>query len=404
MNSIIKYAATGFLVSKFIEYKYNPFNNLIGQDCEYNKFYNYSYVCNCFTYETHLNIYDKIKLNLLELLLDNKHILRVRIKSNKYYYDNSDCNTILERILFNNINNKINPELALLNIKKSHNECGIFVSENNIIIITNTTVFNGSLLHLFVNSLFNINNCNINKCYNNFNYIPIFSEVYLIKSLLNLIVPKTRNLSYCKFTDDYYTVKYIHNKIPILNLELYKKLYNLKFNSIICGIICFMIFESSDVNVLHIAINVGYNSVESKKNKKGHTRFNNSGIIPIIVNKNSLINIINEIDVKIKLSKNTASATYFFNTIWNYQWDDNGFDIIFNNVPVKLNNELLIENVIIKDYKVLVPHTRTPIFVSCFSDLEFIHYSLSIRSNDIYYEKCSKYDIKNICNILHVDI
>ena len=150
--------------------------------------------------------------------------------------------------------------------------------------------------HLFVNSLFNscIKNENICKYYNNFNYIPLFSEVLLINTLINLTIPKVRNLSYDSFNNIDSSSIYIHNKIPLNILKTYKRFYNLKFNSIICGMICNIIFESSKVDKLHIALNIGYNSKKLYNNKKGYNRFNNSGIIPIIVNRNSLINIIHK--------------------------------------------------------------------------------------------------------------
>ena len=408
INTFIKLVIGEIIVKKYLEYHYNPFLKLIGQDNEYNKLYNYSYVCNCFSFNIidDIDINSNIRLNILKLLLDKKNILRVRLKSSKYYYDNSDSNIILKKILFANLDDLITPELALVNIKNLRQECGIYVSNKNIIVITNTTIFNGSILHLFVNSLFNscIKNENICKYYNNFNYIPLFSEVLLINTLINLTIPKVRNLSYDSFNNIDSSSIYIHNKIPLNILKTYKRFYNLKFNSIICGMICNIIFESSKVDKLHIALNIGYNSKKLYNNKKGYNRFNNSGIIPIIVNRNSLINIINEIDIKIKKAKKIASATYFFNTVWNYKWNNNGFDIIFNNVPLAINNELLVENLIINDYKVLVPHSRTPIFASCFSDLDYVHFSLSIRSNDIDEKKCKEYDINNFNNILKVDI
>ena len=59
---------------------------------------------------------------------------------------------------------------------------------------------------------------------------------------------------------------------------------------------------------------------------------------------------------------------------------------MFNNIPISLTEQLQFENIIIKDFKVYIPHSRTLVYI-VFLILTDVHLSMSIRSNDIDYKK-----------------
>ena len=159
LNRIFSFLLGGIVARRTIEYHYNPFHKLLGQDLILYKEFEYSYVCNHITYDkininSKLDVYTLIKNNLINSLFDSKHILRVRLEhtsKNRYYYDNDDIINIVDRVLIRNTID-INPHDALIEIRQSRKECCIYVSNRDLIIITNNTVFNGSNLFLFVNA------------------------------------------------------------------------------------------------------------------------------------------------------------------------------------------------------------------------------------------------------------